>query len=152
MSVLHMQIASLHSNSLFYRRFAQNCKCTTQSFSRLQNSLWRIKLQFKMLVLTLWSASPCFCSRVGRFLSGRMISNFDSRLQKWVFTWREPTNITLVPFFHSWVESPSPSTWKIVQLVFWTKNVWTKVSRLFVKIILKNLPNPFGCTIFAINP
>ena len=28
-----------------------------------------------------------------------------------MITWSDPTNITLVPFFHSCVESPSPSTW-----------------------------------------
>ena len=96
------------------------------------------------LSLTLWSASPCFYSRVDRFLSVRIkknwsrvsfhrvfrpsiyltkiltdsnqynpidvATNVQMNIQRKVFTWRLPTNITLVPFFHSWVESPNPST------------------------------------------
>ena len=61
---------------------------------------------------------------------GQFLSNFfvPRGLVKMI-TWSDPTNITLVPFFHSCVESPSPSTWIARSLI---------ISKLFVLLTMSD--------------
>ena len=82
---------------------------------------------------------------------GQFLSNFfvPRGLVKMI-TWSDPTNITLVPFFHSCVESPSPSTWIARSLIISKLFVLLTMSdcHRFVHIWYSSQPSQAGCVQF----
>ena len=106
------------------------------------------------MVIKVWNRIPnipwfeTLSSVFGQFLSNFFVPR---GLVKMI-TWSDPTNITLVPFFHSCVESPSPSTWIARSLIISKLFVLHTMSQVtgFVHAWYLSQPSQAGCVQFQI--